>query len=185
MKHYRLIILICLVINCYKTVYAANTDIKTNFIAKIAVVDIQAILENSLAVQSIRKSVDILNKKIQQDVSQKEIEFKEEEALLMAQRNSLGELEFERRVNDFNQKVNSLQKDMHDKKRHLEHAHAEAIGKVQEVTNKIINDLATKDNIDLVIPTTHVLFAKNTLNITLTIITKLNNKLKYVKIDYQ
>lgn len=234
MKYYNwLVILICLVINCCKIVYASNANTKplskaayakesegdistsaaiyknidedsglgslskspakigsrkgsseTNFIAKIAVVDIHAILENSVAVQSIRKSVDLLNKEIQQDISKKEFAFKKEEALLIAQRDSLGELEFERRVSDFNQKVNSLQKSMYEKKRHLEHAHAKAIGKVQEVTNKIINDLAVKHNIDLVMPTTHLLFARNTLNITSKIITELNNKLKYVEIDY-
>ena len=55
---------------------------------------------------------------------------------------------FVRQTNDFNNKVSIVQKDVQDIKRHLENAHAEAIGKVQEATTKIISELAGKYNID-------------------------------------
>ena len=42
------------------------------YIAKIAVVDIESVLENSLAITSIKKSVNVLSQNIQDDISKKE-----------------------------------------------------------------------------------------------------------------
>ncbi|WP_425363823.1 OmpH family outer membrane protein [Candidatus Tisiphia endosymbiont of Hybos culiciformis] len=162
-----------------------NSHIDNRFVARIAIVDVQSILEHSAAIQSIRKYVDQISKKIRQDLSRKDMELKEIDNLLMGKRNSVSEVAFEQEVNDFHKKVNIAQKEIQDRKVHLEQAHAEGIGKVQETIIKIINDLAEKHNLDLVIPSTQVLFAKNTLNITQEVIVELNNKLKHVTIKYE
>ncbi len=205
MKYYSwLVLLIWLVINHYQAVYADDKNVKSspkisylqkaevdrqskksNFIAKIAVIDIQFVLDNSVAIHSVRESIDNINKQIQQDLLEKEKELAKTEQLLLAERDSLSESDFEQKVNDFNQKVSIVQKDVQDKKRHLENAHAEAIGKVQEATTKIISELAGKYNIDLVIHNNQVLFARNTLNITSEVIIELNDKLKHVIVDLE
>ncbi len=207
MKHYSwLTIISCLVINYCSTIHASNTNVENRnvdsslmirshkgnnshidnrFVARIAIVDVQSILEHSAAIQSIRKYVDQISKKIRQDLSRKDMELKEIDNLLMGKRNSVSEVAFEQEVNDFHKKVNIAQKEIQDRKVHLEQAHAEGIGKVQETIIKIINDLAEKHNLDLVIPSTQVLFAKNTLNITQEVIVELNNKLKHVTIKYE
>ncbi|WP_375359818.1 OmpH family outer membrane protein [Candidatus Tisiphia endosymbiont of Nemotelus uliginosus] len=191
-----LTIISCLVINCCSTIHASNTNaeisshisnshIDNRFAARIAIVDVQSILEHSAAIQSIRKYVDQISKKIRQDLSKKDMELKEIDNLLMGKRNSVSESAFEQEVNDFHKKVNIAQKEIQDRKIRLEQAHAEGIGKVQETIIKIINDLAEKHNLDLVIPSTQVLFAKNTLNITQEVIVELNNKLKHITINYE
>lgn len=191
MKHYIwLTIISCLVINYYSTIHASNRNVDSRsidnrFAARIAIVDVQSILEHSAAIQSIRKSVDQIGEKIRQDISKKDMEFKEIDNLLMGKRNSVSESAFEQEVNDFYKKVNIAQKELKDRKIHLEQAHAEGVGKVQKTIIKIINDLAEKYNLDLVIPNTQILFAKNTLNITQEVIAELNNKLKYITINYK
>jgi Skp family chaperone for outer membrane proteins len=179
-----LTIIMCLIINCrIPVIYAADKQVENRFMARIAIVDIQTVLEYSLAIQSIRNTIDQMSKKIQQDMSKNEIELKKIEEALIAKRPSLSEEEFEQEVNNFNKKVSLIQTEMQRRKVALEHAHAQAIGKVQETTINVISDVSTKYNIDLVIPNTQVLFAQNALNITLEIIAELNDRLKSVKIQ--
>ncbi|WP_250310722.1 OmpH/Skp family outer membrane protein [Rickettsia endosymbiont of Oedothorax gibbosus] len=186
MKHYIwLTIISCLVINYGSTIYASDTNVGNRFDAKIAIVDVQSVLEHSAAIQSIRKAVEQIGKQIRQDLSKKDIELKKIDNLLMEKRNSVSESAFEQEVNAFNKKVNIAQKEIQDRKARLEQSHAEGIGKVQETIIKIINDLAEKHNLDLVIPNTQILFAKNTLNITQEVIAELNNQLKHVIIKYE
>ena len=185
MKHYRLItILVCFTISfCTNTfAYNANDD---KFHVRVAVVDVQSILENSLAMQSIKESAYQVGQKIQQDISDKETEFKKLESTINAKRSSISEEEFEKEVLRFEKAVNLVKKKIQDRKMHLERAHAEAMAKVYETINNIISDLAGKHKVDLVIPRAHILFAKSTLDITLEVITELNNKLKTVKMKYE
>lgn len=178
-------IIFCLIINSYSIIYASSTNIENRFATKIAIVDIHSILEHSVAIQSIRKSVDQIGEKIRQDLSKKDGELKEIENLLMRKRNSLSESAFEQEFSLFEDKINIAQKEIRDRKVRLEQSHAEGIGKVQEAITKIISALAEKYNLDLVIPNTQILFAKNSLNITQEIIAELNNKLKHVTIKYE
>ncbi|MFU7500714.1 MAG: OmpH family outer membrane protein [Candidatus Tisiphia sp.] len=183
--HSWLTIIFCLIINSYSTIYASNTNIANRFATKIAIVDIHSILEHSVAIQSIRKSVDQISEKIRQDLSKKDGELKEIENLLMGKRNSLSESAFEQEFSLFEKEINIAQKEIRDRKVRLEQAHAEGIGKVQEAITKIISALAEKYNLDLVIPSTQISFAKNSLNITQEVVAELNNKLKHVTIKYE
>ncbi|MCC8484096.1 MAG: OmpH family outer membrane protein [Rickettsia endosymbiont of Labidopullus appendiculatus] len=201
MKHYIwLTIISCLVVNYYSNTHASNANVDSSlmirshrgnshidnrFAARIAIVDIHSILEHSVAIQSIRKSADQIGKKIRQDLSKKDVELKGIDNLLMEKRNSLSESAFEQEVDAFNKKVNIVQKEIQDRKVRLEQAHSEGLGKVHETTIKIINDLAEKYNLDLVIPSTQILFSRNTLNITQEVIMELNNRLKHVTIKYE
>lgn len=183
MKYYKwLIILFYITVNA--STQAATQRIKKDYVVRVAIVDIQATLESSLAIQTIRKTIDQINQEIHQSMTEKESEFKQKEEELLKKRSTMTEEKFEQEVSMFNKKVNGTLEDMKKKKARLERAHAEAAGKVHTTTINIINDLAKKNNINLVIPRTQVLFAKNNLLMTDEVILLLNNKLKYVKINY-
>ena len=170
-----------LLIFCFGNI--ANAD--SNFDAKIAIVDIQYILENSLAIQSIKKEIEMISQEIQKDMSKKEAELKKIEESLIKKRDSLKEEDFNMEVNSFNTKVSEAQKDIQNKKTRLEQAHSKAVGKVYETTIEIITNLSKKKNFNLVIPTAQILFAKDNFNITSEIITELNNKLQLVRVNYK
>ncbi|WPY00560.1 OmpH family outer membrane protein [Candidatus Trichorickettsia mobilis] len=161
-----------------------SIGVEHKFNTKIAVVDVQSILEHSVAMQNIRKSIDVISSKMQQDVTQKEIELKRIEEELIKKRSILNEEAFEKVVSDFNQKVSAAQKDMQNKKTRLEQAHAEAIRKVHDATITVISDLAKKYNFNLVLPSSQVLFVTNELNITHEVVELLNNKIKTIKVNF-
>lgn len=152
---------------------------------KVAIVDVQAVLENSLAVQNIKESIDLISQNIQKNITEKEAELKKVEENLIKKRGTLNEEAFGKEVSEFNQKVSHAQKDMQNKKNRLDQAHSVAVGKVYEEITNIINALATANNFELVLPSSQLLFAKNDLNITPEVIKLLNHKLKTVKVDYK
>ncbi len=154
------------------------------FDAKIAVVDVESILEHSVAMKEIKKSISIISENIQNELSKKEKALKLIETDLVKQRSSLKEKEFNQKVNEFNHKVSITQKEMQDKKSNLEIAYSLAMQEVHKVTISIISELSKKNNFNIVLPSAQVLFVKNSLNITPEVITGLNKKLKNVKIKY-
>jgi Skp family chaperone for outer membrane proteins len=155
-----------------------------DFTVKVAIVDVQFILENSIAMQKIQEQIENISKTIEKNVSQKEVEFKKIEEDLIKKKNTLNEQEFEKLVNDFNKKVTSAQQDIQSKKVQLEQAHSDAVGKVHEIIISIINDLAKKYNVNLILPSSQILYASPKLNITKDAIEQLNNQIKNVEVKY-
>jgi len=180
MKYLRILLLLILQMNAY----AIAAEVKHNFEVRIAVVDVQSILENSIAITGVRKAIDVISQDIQKYLSIKELEFKTIEEELVKKRGILSEESFEREFNSFNKKVSDAQKEMQTRKAKLEQAHAGAISKVHEVTMEIINELARKYNFNIALPSSQVLFATSDLNITSEVISLLNNRLKNVKVNY-
>ena len=179
MKYFKfLLIVLC----CIKSL---PTNAQNVFNAKIAIVDVQSILEHSFAMQSIRKSIDTISQNIQNDISKKELQLKKIEEELIKKREALSEAAFEKEVNEFNKKVSAAQKNIQDRKTRLEQAHAEAVSALHNVTIEIISTIAKKNNLNLVLPSSQVLFASNELNITPEVIQQLNTKLKDIKVDYK
>ncbi|MCX4079362.1 OmpH family outer membrane protein [Rickettsia rhipicephali] len=182
---YRILCLCIFIINFSTITEAQNVPIKEdNFKVRVAVADVQSILEGSIAIKDLRKKIEKLNHKIQEDIAAKEAEFKPLEEKLLNERSHLSETEFEHKVNEFNAKVSHVRKEIQIKKTKLEQAHAEAMSRVHEITITIISELAEKYNLNLVIPSAQVLYAKNNLNITSEVTFMLNERLKEVTINY-
>lgn len=155
-----------------------------NFKVRVAIVDVQSILEGSMAIKNLRNKVEKINQKIQEDINIKEAEFKPMEESVMKERSSLSEDEFEKKVSEFYEKVTEVKKEIQSKKARLEQAHAEAMSKIHELTITIISELAEKYSVNLVIPSAQILYAKDNLNITSEVTFILNERLKEVQINY-
>ncbi|MFK7973522.1 MAG: OmpH family outer membrane protein [Rickettsiaceae bacterium] len=149
-----------------------------------AVVDIESILEHSLAVQHIKKNINIISHNIQNDLVEKEIELKRIEANLIKQRGTLSEEEFNNKVLEFNAKVRESQQEAQQRKVALEQAHSDALKEVYKNTMAVIDQLARQKNFDIIFPSSQILFVKNDLNITAEVLSHLNDRLKKVKINY-
>ena len=155
-----------------------------HFHSKIAVVDVESVLEHSLAIAQIKDFMNNISKQIHNDLTIKEKSLKQDEAELIAQRGVLATEQFEEAVSEFNKKVSSIQQEKQKKKAGLDQAHVAAITEVHENTVAVIKELSQKYGFNLVFPSSQILFVENNLNITLEVISKLNERLKTVKIQY-
>ncbi|MBA2629332.1 MAG: OmpH family outer membrane protein [Rickettsiaceae bacterium] len=157
---------------------------ENKFVAKAAVVDVESILEHSLAIKHVKKSINEISDKIQRELTEKEINIKSIEAELIKQRGVLSEEKFNLKVLEFNKKVSQTQKEMQSKKNALEEAHSEAIAQVHKSTIEVITELAKQYGFNIVLPSSQVLFVESDMNITLQVITKLNERLSTVDVLY-
>lgn len=151
---------------------------------KIAVVDVQMILEQSKAVSAIRNAAEKINQELQNELQNKENELKILEKKLIESKEQLPQAEFEKEVMKFNKQVTGAQKNIQDRKLRLEQAHAKAISKVNEVALKIISSLASEGKYSVVLPSTQVLYANDKLNITPEVLVRLNTTIPYVELKY-
>lgn len=180
--HIMYIIRSILFIICFSTI---SVFAKNNFVTKAAVVDIEAILENSVAIVHIQKSINKISKNIQKELSEKETKLKLIEDDLIKQRGVLSKEKFEKKVSQFNKKVDETKQERHNKKTALEQAHSAAFAKVHNHTVLVIKELSEKYGFNIVFPSTQAIFVQDNLNITKEVITRLNEKLKFVEIEYQ
>jgi Skp family chaperone for outer membrane proteins len=152
---------------------------------KIAVVDIQYVLDHSVAVTNLRESIDKLSEKLHKEMSSKEAQLKNTEAELVKKRGILAQEQFDTEVNNFYKKVSEAQHDMQQKKAKLEQAHADAIGIVHDSTLKIIADLAKEKKFNIALPISQILYTDDDLSITSEVVSRLNNTVKSIPLNYK
>ncbi len=154
------------------------------FDVRIAVVDIEAIFEHSIAIKDIRHKINKISNKIQKEMSERELELKKFEEEIIKQRGIISESEFNDKLVEFHRRVSSTQKLLQKRKISLDKAHTEAISAVHKNSLEIITMLAKNYGFNMVIPTTQVVYAKNDLDITMKVISELNKKLTHIEIKY-
>lgn len=162
----------------------SDTATQSCIVKKEAIVDVQFIFENSVAILDIKKTVENISQNIQKEISLKEVDLKKNEEELVKKKLSLSEKAFQKEVDSFNMRVNEAQKDMQQKKARLMQAHAEAMAEVDRAIKTIIKELANNNEISIVFPSSEILFANENLNLTSQVIDILNSRLKKVEISY-
>lgn len=155
-----------------------------DFKVRVAIVDVQMILEQSLAIADIKRSINAISEKIQIEINANEVELKKLEQDLFNKKNLLSENNFKEEARRFSIKVSEVQKYMQNKKASLEQAHSNAVRKVHDTTIEIIREQAKKLGFNLVLPSSQILFAGEELNITSGVLSQLNLNLTKVDIHY-
>ncbi|MEY3197347.1 MAG: hypothetical protein RLZZ59_718 [Pseudomonadota bacterium] len=151
---------------------------------QVAIVDVQAILDNSIAVKSLRQSIDEISEKLHSELSAKESELKATEIALNKKRDSISEDQFNKEVQEFYKQVSDVQRDMQSRKSKLEQAHADAVESVHVATIKIIDEISKDRAFNIVLPASQVLYFKKTLDITDEVLQKLNDRIKLIELKY-
>ena len=152
--------------------------------AKIAIVDLQSVLDNSVAVKHLRQSIDDVSEKFSKELSSKELEFKQTEAELVKKRGVLKQEVFDLEVEGFYKKLSAFQHETQKKKEKLERAHAEAIDTVHAQTIAIVQEIAKTKGFTIAIPSSHTLYYQDSINITAEVTHKLNQKVMNVQLKY-
>lgn len=150
--------------------------------AKIAIVDVQLVLDNSVAVKHLRQEIDEVSEKFSKELSAKELEFKQTEAELVKKRGVLKQEQFDLEVETFYKKLSAFQHDTQKKKERLERAHAEAIDTVHAKTLEIVRDIAKEKGFSIAMPSSHALYYQDGINITAEVTHKLNQKIMTVQL---
>ena len=148
----------------------------------VAVVDMNAVLGNSLAAQSIREQMESRRKLYQAEIQKEEAELREGNQELARQRAILSPDAFRKEQAKFEERFVSAQRKMQDRKNSLEKARATAMNTVGEVVKDVITRLVKDNDITLLLRKEQTVFSDKGLNITSAVIKELNKALPKVDV---
>lgn len=161
--------LICVVAFSAKT-YANN----------IVIVDMQRILENASSAKDVREKIKSQRNKYQSQITKQEESLRSDEKKLTQQKSILSQEAFEKKSSEFKKKLIDVQRDVQEKRVALDKSLSKALAQIQEAVLEIVTDLSKEKSFDVALPSSQVLFAKDNLNLTEEVLTRLNKKLPKV-----
>ena len=154
----------------------------TNASEKIVYIDLQLILTNSLAGKSIASQIKKFDEKQLGIFKKKESDLKKEETSLIAQKNILSEVEFNKKANQLKKKINSHNKEKKKKVNDITKKQFEAQNKILTVLKKKLEVYASENSINLILQKNNILLGDNKINITSIMMDLLNKELKTVSL---
>lgn len=145
-----------------------------------AVIDIQKILRESTAAQSVRTQLDKRRGKLRDEFAKLENELRSAEQELERQRSVLSADAFEEKRQAYEQRVGDAQRKADMSRRKLDDAFQEALKQIQTAMLEVAEGVAQRMNLDLVLPRSQVIFVSQDLDITDPVLKGLNAKLPAV-----
>lgn len=163
--------------------FAFATPVQAQEGTKIAVVDMQLILSGSKASKSIKNQLEKKRESFKKEFSKREDELRKEEQVLAKKRSELNAKDFTEKKIAFEKKLLEANKLAQKRRRAMDEALNKSLAKVSEEAIVIIADIAEKDKIDLVISKQNVVIGTKSIDLTPTVLEKLNAKLKSVSVS--
>ena len=148
----------------------------------VVVVDVQEIMRSAAAARAIQQQLDAQRASYQDEVNKKESDLRKAEQELTQQRLVLAEDAFNQRRREFENRVNEVQRDVQARKRQLDQAFEDNMGKVRTALLDVIEQMATEAKIGIVLPRNNVVLADRALDMTQEVQARLDKKLPTVKV---
>ena len=117
---------------------------------KIVYVDIDKILNQSIAGKKIQKQLEQFNKKNISKYKKTEAQLVEDEAKIIKQKNILSKEEFQKKIKELQKNIVNFQTDVNKNKDTLNKMRIEATAKILEVLNLLLSDYASKNSISII-----------------------------------
>lgn len=150
----------------------------------IAVVNIQQVMKDSTAAKTVREQLESKQKTFQAAISKKEEALQKEDQELGKQKSVLSKDAFEEKVKAFRAKATDVQKDVQSKKAMLDNAFERALNDIQKNVTDIIADLAKEKGFTVAVPTSQILYADKSLDISTEVLERLNKKLPKLDVKF-
>lgn len=153
---------------------------------RLVVIDVQRILQESLAARSVQKQLESQRAKFQSEISSKEKALNDADNELKELRNTNKDAEtLPEREQQLRQKFMAMERDVQSKRHALDEAFTNSMGVVRNTLLAVVADLAKSRGIQAVLLKQQALWYDPSLDITDSVLTKLNAQLTEVpvKID--
>jgi Skp family chaperone for outer membrane proteins len=150
---------------------------------KIAILDLEGIRRNAIAVKDIRAQLTEYRKGFQENIKKEEDALRSANKGLATKRTILGPEAFARERRLFEQKVIGVQKLVRKRKNDLDKALSKAMLVVEKKMNGIVADTASKRGASLVLQRQHTILSNRSMDMTAEVLERLNAELKTVKVD--
>ena len=150
---------------------------------KIAYIDIDFLLNQSLAGKSITKKLETQNRKDIEKFKITEKKLIDEEKKLISQKNVLNQEDFKKKINEFKNKVKLFNERRSNSLKLLNEIKNKSTSILIKSINPLIENYAKENTIDIIFPKSNILIAKSELEITGQILELLNEEIKEIIIE--
>ena len=150
---------------------------------KVVYVDLNMIMNNSIAGKSISSQLEANHKKNILKFEKIEEELKNEEAKIISQKNVISKEEFEKKIIDLRNKANKFRKERNNNINNLNNQRLEATTKMITLIRPILSEYSDKNSISLIVDKKYIIIGKTVLYITADILKIEKKKIGKIKLD--
>lgn len=150
--------------------------------ANILTVDVQKILQDSTAAQSIRKQLDAQRDKYQVEIKKEEDRLRATEQALMKEQSKLTKDQLAEKQKSLRADFRVVERKVQQRRRALDQAFAEAMKRIRTALAEVVIDTAKERGANIVLPKAETMWHAPELEITDVVLQKLNTKLPNVKV---
>tara|TARA_Y100000389_G_C17431664_1_gene503007 strand:+ start:926 stop:1456 length:531 start_codon:yes stop_codon:yes gene_type:complete len=174
-------------IRCYKVsvlfiIFLLGFSSNANSEEKIAILNMEFLMEKSLAGKSIKKQLKDIRKKDIETFKKKETQIKEEDKKLIAQKNVLSAEDFKKKINELREKFKKYNNERIEKMNSLNSKKNSSITTLLKEINPILTEFANVNKITIIIDKRYVILVKNELDITEDVLKILDKKIKKINL---
>lgn len=148
----------------------------------IAIVDVQRILQESLAAQSVRNQLEAQRSRFQSQISEEEKNLRAMEDELKQNHDKMAADSFGAREQKLREKFTTVERDVQARRRALDQAFNDSMGIVRTNLLEVVQTIAKERTANLVLLKQQVLWHDATLDITDDVLTRLNTRLPKVEV---
>jgi len=151
--------------------------------SKIVFIDMQFIMDKSLAGQSLKKQLENLHKKNLDTFKKKEDYLKKKEQDVLAKKNILSKDEFQKEISNLRSEVKKYNSDRNEKINSLTKKRLSSMQKIIKKLSPILAEYSKEKNISIIMDKKNIIVGKTELNITEEILALLDSKIKKIKLN--
>ena len=150
---------------------------------KIVYLNIEKIMQNSIAGKSIKKQLENLyNKDLEKFKKDDEI-LKNKEKKLITQKNILSQEDFQKELTNLRTEIINFQKEQMRARENINKLRIQATSKLISKLSPILQEYAKKNSISLILQKKNIIMGKKEIEITEEILSITNNEIKDIKIN--
>ena len=150
---------------------------------KVVYVDLNMIMNNSIAGKSISSQLEVNHKKNILKFEKIEEDLKNEEAKIISQKNVISKEEFEKKIIDLRNKANKFRKERNNNINNLNNQRLSVTEKMITLIRPILSEYSNKNSISVIIDKKYIIIGKTVLDITDDILKIVDEKIGKIKID--
>ncbi len=170
------------------TIIAFLTSFSSSFAQgsslNIAVINAEEVLRNSVVMKHIQDKISSKEKEYQSMIDVKQKVLEKEFKKIDSKKSVLSTSSLEEEEEKFNKKFNDLKVELESKQKSLKDASIQALSQVDEKVNEIIATISKEKNLDLILHSSSLIFAKDDLDISDEVLKRLNKQMTKVKINF-
>ncbi|MEK9831653.1 MAG: OmpH family outer membrane protein [Rhodospirillaceae bacterium] len=185
MRMHRLLLAVTAVATVLLSAPAMAQDVEKPPVPSIAIIDVDKVMRESLAVKSARTQIDEIAGNLQEQIAKEEEAMRSEEQQLQQQRAILTPEVYSERRQSLQERAATLQQRARSLRQTLDRGMAQTMQRIQLVLFDEVGKLAKEIGVNLVLPRSQIVVAFDSFDISDEALKRLNERLSEIEMSLQ